>query len=193
MQKAVRTFIAVDISPEIRSKTQRLIGELAPTSANVKWVETHNLHLTLKFLGDVELLEMPDVCLAVEEAVASLPPFEFHAHGAGAFPTLERPRTIWLGIDAGADEMRALHAALEVRLAPFGFRREQRRFRPHLTIGRVRDTSDAGVRDLARRLAACRDFVGGSSDVSEVVVYSSELGREGPTYEPLAHCPLGGS
>ena len=192
MQRTVRTFIAVEISSEIRSRARRLIAELAPLTSGVKWVEPHNLHLTLKFLGEVEMLEIPQVCNAVALAVADLPPFDLHAAGAGAFPTLERPRTIWLGVDQGVDEMVELHDALDERLAPLGFRREPRRFRPHLTIGRVRNCSAQEIRALGQLLLQQKDFAGGSSDVSEVIVFSSELGRDGPAYEPLSHAPLGG-
>jgi 2'-5' RNA ligase len=192
MQRKVRTFIAVEISSEVRGKTQRLISALAATSANVKWVEPENLHLTLKFLGDVEMLEVPQLCQAVDEAVADLPPFDVQFHGAGAFPSVERPRTVWVGMTAGSEEMVALHDALEQRLAALGFRSDGRRFRPHLTIGRVRSSSPSEIRVLASLLADQRDFVGGSGDVSEVVVFSSELSRAGPAYEPLSHAELGG-
>lgn len=192
MQRTVRTFIAVEISSEIRGKTQKLISALAASSANVKWVEAESLHVTLKFLGNVELLEVPELCQAVAEAVADLPPFDVQFCGAGAFPSLERPRTVWVGMTRGTAEMVALHDALQNRLAELGFRSDGRRFRPHLTIGRVRSSSPTEVRELACLLADQQDFVGGSGDVSEVVVFSSEAGREGPVYEPLSHAELGG-
>jgi 2'-5' RNA ligase len=192
MQRTVRTFVAVEISSEVRSHARQLIAELSETPAKVRWVEPENLHLTLKFLGDVELVDMPAVCDAVSAAVADLPPFDLMARGAGAFPTLDRPRTVWIGFDEGTDDIVALHGAIEMRLAPLGFRREQRRFRPHLTIGRVRDCPPEAFADLAQRLSAAAEFVGGSTDVNEVVVFSSELRREGPTYEPLGHAELGG-
>jgi RNA 2',3'-cyclic 3'-phosphodiesterase len=192
MQRTVRTFVAVEISSEMRTKATRLINQLSRSSANVKWVEPRNLHLTLKFLGQVEVLEMPEVCRAVAEAVAELPPFDLTGAGAGAFPNADRPRTLWLGVSEGTDEMVALHDAVETRLADLGFRREQRRFRPHLTIGRVRNSSPAGIRELAELLEEQREFVGGSCDVSEVVVFASETGPAGPTYDPLSHAALGG-
>jgi len=192
MQRTVRTFIAVEISSEVRGKTQKLISSLAASSANVKWVEPQSLHVTLKFLGNVEMLEVPEVCQAVAEAVADLPPFDVQFCGAGAFPSLERPRTVWVGMTRGTDEMVALHDVLERRLAGLGFRSDGRRFRPHLTIGRVRNSSTEEIEALAALLADQQDFIGGSGDVSEVVVFSSEQGREGPVYEPLSHAELGG-
>jgi 2'-5' RNA ligase len=191
MARTLRTFIAVESSPEVHTKAQQLIKELSATPAKVKWVEPHNLHLTLKFLGDVEMLEMPNICEALTVAAANIAPFDLESFGAGAFPSLHSPRTVWIGARSGSDEMVDLHDRIEQALEPFGFRREQRRFRPHLTIGRVRNSPD-GIEELAERLAARREFVGGSTDVSEIVLFSSELGREGPTYEVLHTAPLAG-
>ncbi|MEX2560594.1 MAG: 2'-5' RNA ligase family protein, partial [Pirellulales bacterium] len=84
MNRTLRTFVAVEASPEVRSRATQLIERLGRTAAKVKWVETHNMHFTLKFLGDVELLDVPRVCQAVAGAVAGLPAFEVVAHGAGA-------------------------------------------------------------------------------------------------------------
>jgi 2'-5' RNA ligase len=193
MEHTVRAFVAVEISSEIRAKARRLIADLAASTANVKWVEPENLHFTLKFLGNVALLDVPEVCSAVAQAVKDFPPFDLHAQGAGAFPTPDRPRTLWLGVDEGADEMCQVHDAVEQALSPVGFRSEQRRFRPHLTIGRVRNSSAAGIRDLADRLAAHGDFEGGLTDVCEVVLFSSEMGRDGPRYQPLSHSRLDGT
>jgi 2'-5' RNA ligase len=192
MQRTVRTFIATEISSEVRTKAQKLIKTLAAATASVKWVETENLHLTLKFLGNVEMLEVPNLCEVIADAVAELPPFDVQFHGAGAFPDLARPRTLWIGMGEGTEEMVALHDALERRLTDLGFRGEGRRFRPHLTIGRVRNSSPTEIQELASLLAAEQEFVGGASDVSEVVVFSSEAGRNGPVYEPLSHAELRG-
>ena len=191
MNRTVRTFVAVEISSEIRTRAAQLMARLNTTSAKVRWVEPHNMHLTLKFLGDVDLLEIPELCQAVSDAVANLPPFEIEARGAGVFPDLHSPRTVWLGIGRGTDEMVELHAAVERGLTGLGFRRDQRRFRPHLTLGRVRGTGP-GNRDLAERVAEQADFAGGVASVEAVVVFSSELGRDGPTHEALATAMLNG-
>lgn len=190
MQRCVRTFVAVEMSPEVRAKAHQLIARLAATSAKVKWVDPRDMHLTLKFLGDVDMLEIPRVCQAVEAAVRDLPPFDVQVQGAGAFPEPSRPRTLWLGVRQGAEELAILHDCLEQALAPLGFRREPRRFHPHLTLGRVRSVPPGGAGDLAGLLAQHRDDFAGASDVSEVVVYSSELRRDGPKYEVLSTAEL---
>lgn len=188
----LRTFIAVETSSEVHTKAQQLIKELARIPAKVKWVEPHNLHLTLKFLGEIDLLDMPRICEAMTRATADLPPFDLESFGAGAFPNLHSPRTIWIGARFGSEEMVELHDRLDAELAPLGFRSEQRRFRPHLTIGRVRNSPD-GIDELGDLLAKHRDFAGGATDVAEIVLFSSELGRDGPTYEALHHASLEGT
>lgn len=190
MTRALRTFIAVEISAETRSRARQLIDRLRGTDAKISWVKPDCLHLTLKFLGDVDLRDIPGVCAAVTRAVADLPPFEIEAHGAGAFPTAARPRTIWLGVNRGMDDMVALHDAVDRALGGIGYRREQRRFRPHLTVGRVRGGRD--LETLGQLLAQHADFAGGVSSIDEVVVMSSELTPDGPNYEPLAVAPLNG-
>jgi len=190
MARTVRTFVAIEISPEVRSRAAQLIARFSPTSAKVNWIDPHNLHMTLKFLGEVDLRESPQVCAAVGEAMAELPPFSIRVAGAGAFPDLQRPRTVWLGVTEGAEELIALHERLETSLVKLGFRQEQRRFRPHLTIGRVRGLS--GAAELGELVARHQDFDAGISDVDEVVVFSSELNRDGPTYEPLSTAELTG-
>lgn len=190
MTRALRTFIAVEISAETRSRARQLIERLRGTDAKISWVKPDCLHLTLKFLGDVDLRDIPGVCEAVTRAVADLPPFEIEAHGAGAFPTAARPRTIWLGVGRGADDMIALHDAVDRALGGIGYRHEQRRFRPHLTVGRVRGGRDLDA--LGQLLAQHADFAGGVSSIDEVVVMSSDLTPDGPDYEPLAVAPLNG-
>lgn len=191
MPETVRTFIAAEIPADLQQRAGQLIKRLQATAAKVKWVEPRHLHWTLKFLGEVDLREIPEVCRAVEGAVADIAPFDLEARGAGAFPDPNRPRTIWLGSGEGTAPMVALHDAVDRALAGLGFRAEGRRFRPHLTIGRVRNTQD-GLRELAALLAEHADFDGGVCYVDEVVVFSSVLGREGPTYEPLGHAELRG-
>ena len=191
MGEKVRTFVAIEIPREVQDRAAALIGQLNGTEAKVKWVRPHQLHWTLKFLGDVELREIPEVCEAVDKAVAPFAPFDVEVRGAGAFPDIRRPRTVWLGVGPGTDEMVALHAAIEKSLKPLGYRPEGRKFRPHITIGRVRH-SPTGIPELGKLIQEQADFSAGVSAVFEVTVFSSDLGREGPTYDPLGHAELRG-
>jgi 2'-5' RNA ligase len=190
MRSTVRTFIAIPVPPELEQRAGVLIDKLRGTSAKVKWVEPKDLHWTLKFLGDVELRDTAAICNAVIEAVKPFPSFDVVARGAGAFPDAARPRTVWMGLDEGSEDMIALHDAIDHALEPLGYRIEARRFRPHITLGRVRQSTPEGIEDLGRLVQENAQFDGGFSNVYEVTIFSSELDRHGPTYEPLGHAEL---
>ncbi|HTU27466.1 MAG TPA: RNA 2',3'-cyclic phosphodiesterase [Pirellulales bacterium] len=191
MGRRVRTFVAVELPPEVRRRAVQLIDQLRrSTEANVRWVGAEQLHWTLKFLGDVDLLEVPDICRRLSAAVAPLAPFDVEAWGAGAFPDPHHPRTIWIGMREGVEAMVALHRVVEDVLAELGFRQEQRRFRPHITLGRVRNGAGGGHQEFAQRLKEFADYDAGVSTVFEVAVFSSHLGPQGPVYEPLGHAEL---
>jgi 2'-5' RNA ligase len=192
MKHSLRTFVAVEIDAAIRQRAQQLVRELSAAGADVKWVEGHNLHLTVKFLGEVASREIPRVCEAVRQGAGEVDPFEADVCGAGAFPNARRPRTLWLGIGSGEQEMVALHGGIEGPLRKLGFRPDHRRHHPHLTLGRVRRTGPA-VAQLGQLLQQQADFEAGRVQVSEVVVFSSQLGPGGPTYETLSRANLRGT
>ncbi|NLF09654.1 MAG: RNA 2',3'-cyclic phosphodiesterase [Pirellulaceae bacterium] len=191
MKKTLRTFVAVEISQPIRARAAELIAALANAPAGVKWVEPHNLHLTLKFLGEVHQREAAAVCRAVEQAAGELPPFQFEVRGAGAFPSPARPRTVWIGAGKGDEQMVELHDRIEVRLAALGFREEHRRFQPHLTIGRAR--GGMGIAELGEMVKQHADFTAGVMLVEKTTVFSSTLTPDGPIHESIGTARLGGA
>ena len=191
MKQSIRTFVAVDIDTAVRDCAAELIDEFSAAGADVKWVQPHNLHLTLKFLGNVDSGEIHQVCGAVQRAVGDVAPFDFELRGAGAFPNANRPRTLWLGVGRGEKEMAELNKLIESPLAKLGFPKESRRFHPHLTIGRAR-RGGPGVGELGKLIGQYADFELGRTTVSEVIVFSSQLDRSGPTYEALARAELRG-
>jgi RNA 2',3'-cyclic 3'-phosphodiesterase len=191
MKKTLRTFAAVEITPAIRARAGELIAALAGTAADVKWVEPHNLHLTLKFLGDVRQEEIVQVCQATTRGAAQVEPFELDVRGAGAFPNAARPRTVWLGAGEGREPMVVLHDRVEAALAKLGYREEHRRFQTHLTIGRVRGAG-AGIVELGKLLQQQADFQAGRMAVGKVTLFSSTLTPDGPIYDVLGTAPLGG-
>ena len=192
MKQKIRTFVAVEMDAAVREMAAELSRELASAGADVKWVDAENMHLTLKFLGEVDSREVHEVCRAVESAAASQAPFRLDLCGAGAFPTIHRPRTLWLGCGPGSEPLAALAERIEAELHKLGYPREGRRFHPHLTLGRIR-RGKAGLARLAELLAEHADFEAGRSRVDEVVVFSSQLDRGGPTYNPLGRAKLRGS
>ena len=189
MKNSLRTFIAVETSDAVRQRAAELIRVFAATGAKVSWVKPQNLHLTLKFLDEVPLNSIPQISAAVQEAAAACEPFELEIGAAGAFPSAGRPRTLWLGTRGGSEPLSDLHAALERVLKPLGFPKEHRRFAAHLTIGRVRGPGP-GLVELAPLIKQYAEFTAGRFPVAELVVFSSELSPQGPTYEALSRAML---
>ncbi len=184
-----RMFVAVEISPQVRGRAADLMQRLQESDAKVSWVASQNLHITMKFLGDQTDDELAIICRAVQQAAAAVPAFEFTCQGAGAFPNLQRPRTLWIGVREGAEQLKELQQCLDSKLAAHGFPPERRGFQPHLTLGRVR-SGGAALPVLGQLVAEAEDFAAGSTSVDEVIVFGSYLQRGGPLYEVLARAPL---
>jgi 2'-5' RNA ligase len=184
----IRTFIAVELADDVRRRAAQLSDRLAQANVKVKWVAPGNMHLTLKFLGDVLHEQTADVCRAVAEVVRECRAFSAECTGAGAFPSPARPRTIWLGIGQGGEQLGRLHAAIDKKLARLGFPREGRKYRPHLTIGRVR--GGPGTNELTSLLRQNADFEAGTSEIAEVITFASELTPKGPVYRAMGRAAL---
>lgn len=189
MASFTRTFIALPLSQEVSREAVRLIQKLHGAAAKVRWADAKTLHFTLKFLGDVRHTDLADVCNAVAAACGGHAAVDVSVGSAGAFPDIQRPRTIWLGMTAGAEPIIKLQSAIEKHLEPLGFHPEGRQFTPHVTIGRVREGFHGD--GLPELLAKHRDFSAGEMSVDKVVVYSSELTPDGPVYGILSTAKLG--
>jgi len=189
----IRTFIAVEMSPSVISRAGDLIDKLRIAAAEINWVRPQQMHLTLKFLGDVPDTETPDICRVVNEVAAAFEPFEITCRGAGAFPNVRDPRTLWIGIEDGADELKQLQAELDGALkAKLGYAKEQRGFHPHLTIGRVKRELPGGRGELAQLLEKYVHFDADLAIIDEVVTFASFLSRsQGPTHDALGRAELG--
>jgi 2'-5' RNA ligase len=187
----MRTFIAIDPGDDIRSHLLLVQRKLAREVADVKWVEEANLHLTLLFLGEVRDRDLPDVCRAVANAAQTLEPFSIEAKGIGCFPNPRRPRIVWAGVGEGAEAAIALHDVLEAALLDLGcYRREERQFTPHLTLGRTK--SDEPSEQLARALPSYQEWRAGDGLIREVLIMSSQLMPSGPEYTVLGRAKLKG-
>ncbi len=181
----IRTFVALEISKEIRARTSRLIGRLNQSGAEANWVTPENLHLTMTFLGDVNDVAVHEVCMATQDVVRQYEPFEVQCRGTGAFPRLESPRVFYVAVHEGFDAMVEMQRDLTNAFRDIGFQKEKGKYQPHLTIGRMMRGKYAND-SLKTLLEKHSEFDAGSAIVNEAVVYSSQLEPSGPIYTPLS-------
>lgn len=183
----VRTFIALELSEPLKEGILALGTSLKERGVRASWVRPGAMHLTLKFLGDVEERALSGLAGAVGRAAAGVRPFRFETTVLGAFPSPRRPRVIWLGVEP-VDELFDLAEAVETELAELGFPRERRPFRPHITIGRIRGPGASGdISGTLADLAGLQEVV----EVREVRVMKSTLLPAGARHEVLEALPLG--
>jgi 2'-5' RNA ligase len=183
-----RTFIAVELDPTLQEAAARLQERLRADGAQLRWVRPHNLHFTLRFLGEIPAAQLARACVAVRESAAAVSPFAVELGGLGAFPNFERPQVVWIGSLRGGEDLERLAAVLNAALGRQGFPGDARAFRPHLTLGRARDDRRWG--DLVRALQLHRDEALGRQDVRQVAVMESRLTPDGPIYTPREQVPL---
>ena len=189
--RPIRTFIAVEIGAEIRRQAEALQQTLLAAGVSAKWVDPNGMHLTLAFLGDMNPNELPLVIKAVQNAGKMVPPFSVQIAGVGAFPNLRRPKIAWVGMTEGTEEFIALHDAVANSLEAANlYRREDRGYRPHLTLGRVKADEDSTT--LATAFAKHADWIGGRVGVERLTIFSSEMQRNGPEYSVLGRAEIRG-
>ena len=187
--KTWRVFCAIELPKPTRDLLLRHIASLkaALPAAQASWSRDANLHLTLKFLGEIPQTSVADFSQAVSRAVAGVQPLSLRLEYTGKFPSHGQPRVLWIGINNPSAQLAELHARLEAESARAGFAKEGRAFHPHLTIARLRQPADA------RGLAAAHlqmEFEPVEIAVSELLVIRSELSSEGSKYTVVSRHPL---
>lgn len=181
----MRAFIAVDV--DATNRIRGLLGELQALPARLRVVPPGNLHLTLKFLGEVDEGRVPAVVGALEAAVEGTEPFSLVLKGTGAFPRERSPRVLWIGVE-GAEPLEGVARRLDPLLEDLGFPREKRPFSAHLTVARVKEGK--GRETIRHLLAAHRETAFGEERVDAVRVKRSELRPTGAVYSDVATVPL---
>lgn len=184
----IRTFIAIDLPEPVQQVLDRFERELKKSDAGVTWVKPDRIHLTLKFLGNVSPEQIPQIQAALQGVSQTVPPFRLQPSGCGAFPSLRQMRVVWVGLRGDDDSLNRLKQGVEAATAPLGFEPEDRPFKAHLTLGRVRGRQRLQV--LQEILMANQSFEAEAFDVDEVVLYKSELRPDGALYTPLFRAPF---
>ena len=189
MAEQKRVFIAVDISDEARRKITAYIENIKQISGQtkIKWERSDKLHLTLKFLGDVDAKLLRDLDIAVREVASRHAPFNLSVEGTGVFPGVRDPRILWIGIKG--DQLTAIAGELETACEPLGFKRENRAFHPHLTIARIRDSRHS---EKVVEAHLQNDFGPINFEVTQIAIYESQLLRTGSVYSMVSKHELRG-
>ena len=189
----MRLFTALELPPDVKQHAAQVMARLKPADAPIKWVRPEGMHLTLKFLGEVEPAALPACQQALERACAGLEPLELAARGCGAFPSPRQARVVWLGIGGAVAELRALAEKVDMEYNGLGFAREKRAFSAHITLGRLRAGrgKPGPLAPLAQSLAGMADLKGPAFTARQVLLMESHLSPAGARYTPLHQIDLG--
>jgi len=185
----IRTFISIDLPEGIKEGISGLQGRLKRDECHIGWVRPEAIHLTLKFLGEIDEKKIPEIETATRKAIQGYTPFFLRIMGLGVFPNLKRPRIIWLGINGEGDNLLRLQSRIEEEMEKIGHAAEKRAFKPHLTIGRVRDPS--GLKGLIDAIESEREIELGGFKAEEVLIMRSDLRPEGSIYARLFEIRFG--
>jgi 2'-5' RNA ligase len=190
MSDKIRTFLAVNLSvaaTRAMAELEEAVRKEVPSDLRIAWVPAANLHVTLKFLGWTREEALPAIADRVAKELSSYQPFEVRAKGLGAFPTPSSPRVVWIGLEDASGTLARLAACCEQGMSDLGFTKEERAFKPHITIGRVKE----GRGSLADVITKYADRDCGTSQIREVVLYQSKLRAQGAEYLARARVALG--
>ena len=188
----IRAFIALDLSSEISQRLDQISSDLKKRMPpnGVRWVPAKNIHLTLKFLGDVSTANLESLQKMIQVESGKVPPFDISVGSVGAFPNVRRPRVVWLGVTA-LQALPALQHNIETSANRLGYPREDRPFSPHLTLGRVnRNISPADLQYVGQALSGYNIGFIGAVHLTEVHLYRSDLSPQGAHYTRLYSAPL---
>jgi 2'-5' RNA ligase len=179
----MRAFIAIDLSPEIKGSLAQIQAHLKYSGADIKWIDKDNIHLTLKFLGDITEAKCEEIKSILDEVGKDTKPFEISIKDSGAFPNMNYPRVVWVGLDKGTNESKVLAEKINEKILKVGFQEEPRPFSPHLTIGRARSPKN---KEALKEKAGSYQFPPAVSQlISSIILFKSTLTPKGPVYAKL--------
>ncbi|MFH0826478.1 MAG: RNA 2',3'-cyclic phosphodiesterase [Candidatus Omnitrophota bacterium] len=184
----MRTFIAIELPQEIRESLAQLQDRLKQSHADVKWVDPQNIHLTLKFLGEIDAEQLDKIIRVLEQVCLGKKTFQMRLSSIGAFPKMHFPRVLWVSVDKGESETKEIAAELEEKVSIFGVPKEKRSFSSHITIGRVR--SNLFKDKLVNDLKMIGSLEGKEFAVTELTLFKSTLTPKGAAYEALKTASL---
>lgn len=191
----MRTFIAINVSSDTTKAAQRMMRQIDETGIGAKCVRTSSMHIPLKFLGEVQIEDTPEICKAVGRAAHGMLSFMIECGGLDAFPERSRPRTVWMAVQTGITPLRQLQQRIDEETRHIGYHGETRQFHPHLTLARIRSTAEQAepLQAIFNKYPVDSDshtIVTTETWVDEVIVYASIMERGTPSYEVLGRSRL---
>ena len=184
----MRTFVAIALTHEIQNYLAGIQETLKKTQADIKWVQPENIHLTLKFLGERKEKKIEQIKEILEETVKDKTCFSLRLSHLGAFPKIDYPRVIWVGIDKGKEEIERIAYELEEQIAKIGIPKEDKPFSSHITIARLKSPLNREKLVGALKRVECAEEK--ELRVEKITLYKSTLTPKGPIYEVLKESPL---
>jgi len=184
MIKKIRTFIAIPLPEKVIDQISQLQKELMDYRWKVRWVKPENIHLTLKFLGDILPTDKSKIEKAIINAVNDIKPFTLQTKALGFFPGIKNPRVIWTGISGHKDNLIHLKNKLEEELELINFPKEKRQFKSHLTLGRIK--SSINKKEIADSMLKHSNFISESFVCDNIVFYQSQLTKTGAIYSIIS-------
>ena len=188
----MRAFIAIEVSEDIKAVLGQIEAHLKYAGADVKWVRPEIVHLTLKFLGEIQEDKAKEITAALDGIARATKPFDITLKDVGAFPKIDFPRVIWAGLDKGAVESKELASKVDEALSLIGFNREERPFSGHLTIGRVRSSLNRAklIEKMASSAANFQLSAVKAHKVASVILFQSKLTPQGSIYTKFHESPF---
>lgn len=196
----MRLFLAVPIPPDVIDLVERVTTSLKTEEWPIRWTSPGNVHITLHFLGEVEPERATLLRMSLGQVVSEHDAFELRTADLGVFPTMKRPRILWLGLYGPAHRLHTLREAFGETLVSLDYELDERDFHPHITLGRLRDTRNTRIRDLPAKIRARFERAAETGEVThkspipipvtEVHLVRSRLEKDGARYEILERYPL---
>jgi len=184
----IRLFFAVLLPEEIRNEIAKIINKLRLVNADVKWTSVENLHITLKFLGDTDIMMTDDIVGIVQNKLSDIGSFVIDIAGIGTFGKPSNPSVIWMGIDDSSAKLKNIFEIIDSSVSNFGLMKEKRNFTAHITLGRIRSAKNIGK--LCEIIHAEEKINIGSVNIKRVSLMKSDLKNSGPAYTAIKEIEL---
>ncbi|GJQ59877.1 MAG: RNA 2',3'-cyclic phosphodiesterase [Candidatus Scalindua sp. AMX11] len=180
---SLRLFIAIEIEKRIKERILEFLNQLKETDVRIRWMAYENLHVTVKFIGDVDPIILPSLVKSLESVASRCRPFRIQIGNVAVFPTAKRPRILFVGLGDKENNLVNIFEEVETEIEEFGIKRELRKYVGHITIGRIK--SQKNIHKILELLPSYSDRFFGQETVNHITLKQSELTPKGPIYSTL--------